>query len=143
MEKLEELRAGAIKLQAECAAAKARQADASAQLEALYAENEAFSQRMQENDLEQEQIRREAAGLEARAGEQESDVAVLRSNARHSQESIDLLRRELEDQSGRSRTIQEQMDDQRRRVQDIESRSGELERTLEALLEEARTAAEA
>ena len=142
LEKLEELRAGAIKLQAECAAAKARQADASAQLETLYAENEAFSQRMQENDLEQEQIRREAAGLEARAGEQESDVAVLRSNARHSQESIDLLRRELEDQSGRSRTIQEQMDDQRRRVQDIESRSGELERTLEALLEEARTAAE-
>ncbi len=142
MEKLEELRSGSIKLQAECAAAKGRQEEAAARLEALYAENEAFSQKMQQNDLEQEQVRQEATGLDAQAGDRESAVAVLRTSAQHSRESIALLQRELEDQTGRSQTIREQMDEQRRRIADIEARSGELDRELEALLEEARAAAE-
>ena len=115
LEKLEEIRTGAIKLQADYTAAKQRSQEAKDRLEALYAENEAFSQRMQENDLAQERVRSEASDLDGRAADQESAIAVLRTTVQHNQESIQLLERELADQDSRSATIGEQLAEQCRR----------------------------
>ena len=142
LEKLEELRAAALRFQAACIAAKERQEDAAAQLEALYQENERFSQRMQESDLEQETVRAQASALEAQASDRESAAAVLESTVRHSRESIALLEQEMADQDSRSQSISEQMDRQRALVEELTARSARLEEELEALLEEARAASE-
>ncbi len=142
LEKLEEIRTGAIKLQADYTAAKQRSQEAKDRLEALYAENEAFSQRMQENDLAQERVRSEASDLDGRAADQESAIAVLRTTVQHNQESIQLLERELADQDSRSATIGEQLAEQCRRIADIDSRAAELEGELEKLLRQAAEAAQ-
>ena len=69
LDKLEEIRAGTIKLQADCAAARAENDRANGELERLYSENEAFAGKLQDNDLEQERVREEATELEARAAD--------------------------------------------------------------------------
>ena len=61
LDKLEEIRAGTIKLQADCAAARAENDRANGELERLYSENEAFAGKLQDNDLEQERVREEAS----------------------------------------------------------------------------------
>ena len=141
MEKLEELRSGAIRLRAELSAAQAVNDRAREELEQLYQANETFSQRQQENEIAQEALRQKAADFESRAVEQESDVALLESNIQHSRQSIALLEREMAEQDNRSQTIQEQMEDQRRRIGEIHQRSEALQRELTELLEKARQAA--
>ena len=134
--KLEEIKTGAMRLQAEYSAAAARKEAAAGRLEELYQENERFSQRMQDNDLEQERLRGEAAELESRAAEEDSAAAVLATTAQHSRESIGLLERELADQSSRSETIHQQMAEQRQRIEEIDGGVQALEAELSALLEE-------
>ena len=140
LDKLEEIRAGTIKLQADCAAARAENDRANGELERLYSENEAFAGKLQDNDLEQERVREEASQLEARAADEDSAAAVLRGTIQHNRSSIDMLEREMADQDSRSQSIREQMADQSRRIEDIAGRAGGLERELEALLEQAREA---
>ena len=140
LDKLEEIRAGTIKLQADCAAARAENDRANGELERLYSENEAFAGKLQDNDLEQERVREEASELEARAADEDSAAAVLRGAIQHNRSSIDMLEREMADQDSRSQSIREQMADQSRRIEAIAGRAGGLERELEALLEQAREA---
>ena len=140
LDKLEEIRAGTIKLQADCAAARAENDRANGELERLYSENEAFAGKLQDNDLEQERVREEASQLEARAADEDSAAAVLRGTIQHNRSSIDMLEREMADQDSRSQSIREQMADQSRRIEDIAGRAGDLERELKALLEQAREA---
>lgn len=91
---------------------------------------------MQDNDLEQERLRGEAAELESRAAEEDSAAAVLATTAQHSRESIGLLERELADQSSRSETIHQQMAEQRQRIEEIDGGVQALEAELSALLKE-------
>ena len=142
LEKLEEIKTSAMRLQTEYSAALKNKEEASGRLEALYEENERFSQRMQDNDLSQEQARTESAGYEGRATEEDSAIAVLRTTVQHSRESIDLLEREMADQDSRNQTIQQQMAEQRRRIEDIDAGARALETELDKLLEEARVAAQ-
>ena len=142
LDKLEEIKTSAMRLQTEYSAAVKRKEEANGRLEALYQENETFSQRMQDNDLSQEQIRGEAAALESQAADQESTIAVLRTTAQHSRESIDLLEKEMADQDSRSETIHQQMEEQRQRIADIDAGAKALETELEELLEQVRKAAE-
>ena len=142
LQKLDEIKTGAMKLQADCAAARAQKEDGERQLEALYRENESCSQKMQENELRQEQCRQEAAQREALASEEDSAVAVLAATAQHSRESMELLRRELESQELRSQTMDSQMEEQRLRIQSIEERREALQRELDELMEEVRRAAQ-
>jgi len=141
MEKLEEIKAGAIRLRAEYSAAQADSEQAQARLEQTYQENEAFSQRMQDNDLAQEQVRSRAAELEARASDRESEVAVLRNNVQHDRESIRLLEHEMADQDSRSQTIRQQIGEQESRVRTIEERAAALEQELCDLLARAQETA--
>ena len=97
LDKLEEIRAGTIKLQADCAAARAENDRANGELERLYSENEAFAGKLQDNDLEQERVREEASELEARAADEDSAAAVLRGTIQHNRSSIDMLEREMAD----------------------------------------------
>ncbi len=142
LDKLDELRSAAIRLQTEFAAARERQQEAQRQLDRLYAENEAFAQRMQDNDMEQEEIRNQAAGWESQAADQDSSIAVLRTTLGHNESSMALLERELEEQSSRSQSILEQLEEQRGRVEEIERARAGLEQDLEKLLDQARAAAQ-
>ena len=127
LNKLEEIKTGALRLQTEYSAAVQRKEEANGRLEALYQENEQFSQRMQDNDLTQEQVRAEASELESRAAEEDSAIAVLRTTAQHNQESIRLLEEEMADQDSRSETIHQQMAEQQRRIAEIDAGAKALE----------------
>ena len=142
LDKLQEIKTGAIKLQTDYAAAKADKDRANQELEQLYQANEAFSLRMQDNEQQQEALRTEAAGLEGQAADQESAIAVSRTSLQHSRESIALLEQELQDQDSRRESIQEQLAAQRSRIADIDAQAKDLSRQLEALLAEARQAAQ-
>ena len=142
MERLEEIKTAKNRLQAEYAAAKAKQAEAQAQQDALYEENDRFSLRMQENDTSQEQTRQEIERLTAQARDQESASELLRTNIQHWKESIDELETELKRQDSRSQDAQTEIDAQKRHLEDLGNQAADLERELEALLEKARAAAE-
>jgi chromosome segregation protein len=142
IERLEEIKTAKNRLQAEYAAAKARQAEAQAQQDALYEENDRFSLRMQENDTEQERTRQEADALASQARDKEAEAELLRTNIRHRQNSIAELKEELERQDSRSQDAQAEIDAQKRRLEELDAQTAGLESELDALLEKAREAAE-
>ena len=142
IERLEEIKTAKNRLQAEYAAAKARQAEAQAQQDALYEENDRFSLRMQENDTDQERTRQEADALASQARDKEAEAELLRTNIRHRQNSIAELQEELERQDSRSQDVQAEIDAQKRRLEELDAQTAGLELELDALLEKAREAAE-
>ncbi len=142
MERLEEIRTVKNRLQAEYAAARARQTDAQVQQDALYEENDRFSLRMQENDTGQERIRQEAGDLSAQARDQEAAVELLRTGIQHRRDSIGELEEELRRQELRQQDALEEIDGQKRRLEELDGRVAGLEEELDALRERARLAAE-
>jgi chromosome segregation protein len=142
IERLEEIKTAKNRLQAEYAAAKARQAEAQAQQDALYEENDRFSLRMQENDTDQERTRQEADTLASQARDKEAEAELLRTNIRHRQNSIAELQEELERQDSRSQDVQAEIDAQKRRLEELDAQTAGLESELDALLEKAREATE-
>ena len=81
LENLEALKANARKLEIDLRNAEQERDEARSRMDALFAENEQFGQRMQEKDMEAEGLRTEAAQLDARTAEQDSAVAVLESTS--------------------------------------------------------------
>lgn len=142
LENLEELKAGARKLETEFHEAETARDQARAALDELYAEGERFGEEMRQKDLEAEQIRAGAGELDGRMSEQESAVAVLRTTAAHNQENIDRVLRELEEQEGRSGGLRQQIAEQESRVREIEESTAALNGELDALLRRAAEAAE-
>ncbi len=142
LENIETLKANARKLQTELSAAQEQHALAKEALEALYQKSEQFSQRTRDNDLKQEEIRRQAADLSGQVSEQESAVAVLQTKLAHHEESIQRLREELSDQDSRREGLRVQMDQQRCRLEEIQSKSEALEAELRELLQKAQEAAD-
>ncbi len=141
MERLEEIKIAKNRLQADCAAARERQESAKARLDALYEENDQFSQRMQANDTEQERVRQEAGGLESQARDEENAAALLQTDIQHKQEAIREIEEEMTRQDGRSRTAQKEIEDQKSRLAEIEAQTAALERELDELREKVRNAA--
>ena len=72
LENLEALKANARKLEIDLRNAEQERDEARSRMDALFAENEQFGQRMQEKDMEAEGLRTEAAQLDARTAEQDS-----------------------------------------------------------------------
>ena len=142
MERLEEIKTAKNRLQADYAAAKAAQEAAQARQDALYAENEQFSLRVQENDTRQEQARQDAEGFAAQAAGEETAAEMLRSGIQNRIRSIADLEEELERQLSRSRSAQEELDGLRRRQEELDGQIAGLEEELEKLREQARQAAE-
>ncbi len=141
MERLEEIKTAKSRLQAEYAAARERQQTAKEQLDALYEENDRFSQRMQDNDTEQERVRQEMGGLESQARDEESAAALLETDIQHKRESIGEIEEELTRQDGRSQTAQKEIGDQRARLAEIGDQTAALERELDQLREKVQAAA--
>ena len=142
MEQLENLRTARNRLQAEYAAAREKQAEAQAQQDELYEENDRFSLQMQENDTRQEAIRQESDALAVQARDQEAAAGILRANIRHRQDSIAELEKELERQDSRSRDAQAEIDAQNRRLAELDGAISGLGQELDELMEKVRAAAE-
>ena len=105
LENLDALKASARKLELDFRAAEAERDRAREALDALYAEGEQYGERMREKDLEAEEVRTQAGGLDSRVKEEESAIAVLESSISHHQENIARARRELEETGSRARSI--------------------------------------
>ncbi len=135
VDQLEKLRANAVKLETDYALAKRELEEAQAAVEALYAATEQFGERVRANDMEQERVRGEVSALDARVGEHESAVAVLKTDLAHNGESVARLEAELRDQSDRAATLTEQIADKRRRIEEIQDGAAALEAEIAALTE--------
>ena len=102
LENLETLKANARKLEIDLRNAERERDEARASMDALFAENEQFGQRMQEKDIEAETLRKDVAGLDAKTAEQDSAVAVLESSIYHLTENIRRAESELEESESRT-----------------------------------------
>jgi len=142
LEKLDELKTGVRKLESDLHSAEAERDQAKGALDTLYAEGERCGALMQEKDMEAERLRSEAAGLDSRSAEAESAVAVLESGIAHQQENIERARLELEETDSRAGGLETQAAEQEALAEELERRAVELNAALDALLAEARTAAE-
>ena len=142
LENLDTLKAGARKLEADLRAAEAERDQARADLDALYAEGEQYSEKMRQKDMEAEAVRAEAAALEGQVKEKESAAAVLESAVAHNQENIERAQAELAEADSRAGGLAKQAEDQEARVAEIDRQIGALNGELDALLERARAMAE-
>lgn len=134
---LDELKAGARKLETDFRIAGQARDEARAQLDALYAESEQYGAKMQEKDLKAEKLRTAASELEAGISEQESAVAVLNTTIAHNRENIERVKRELAEQNNRAGGLEKQMADADTRIAEIAAKAEGLHAELEALLRQA------
>ena len=141
LENLDALKASARKLESDFQAAQAERDGARAALDALYAESEAYGERMREKDMEIESVRAEASDLDGQAKEKESALAVLESTVGHHQDNIDRAEAELADQASRSGGLVRQAEEQEAQVRELEAQIAGLNEALDALLEKAQEAA--
>ena len=142
LENLDNLKAGARKLEADFHAAETARDEARAALDALYAEGERYGEKMREKDMEAERIRGEAAELDGQVKEQESAVAVLESTIAHNRENITRARAELEETDTRAGGLEKQAEEQEDRITEIDREIDTLNAALDALLAKACAAAE-
>ena len=141
LENLDDLKAGARKLESEFRAAGARRDQARAELDALYAQGERFGEEMREKDMESERVRTEAAGLEGEARDQAAAIALLEGDIAHHQENIRRAQTELVESDSRAGGLAAQAAVERERAAGLEERLAGLNAALDALLERAREAA--
>ena len=141
LENLDALKASARKLESDFQAAQAERDSARAALDALYAQSEAYGERMREKDMEIESVRAEASDLDGQAKEKESALAVLESTVGHHQDNIDRAEAELADQASRSGGLVRQAEEQEAQVRELEAQIAGLNEALDALLEKAQEAA--
>ena len=134
LDQLENLRINAIKLDTDYAHAKQELEDAQAALDELYAATEQFSERIRENDMEQERVRAAVSDFDAKIGEQESAIAVLTTDIAHHNENIRRLEEELRDQSGRATSMAEQIEEKKARIAQLADEIGTMQAEADALL---------
>ena len=147
LEQLETIRTNAIKLDTDYALAQQELSEAQAALDELYASTEQFSERIRENDLEQERVRAAVAEFDAQVSAQESAIAVLGSDIAHHNENIRRIEEEIRDQSGRAGSMVEQIEEKKARIAEltaqIESMSADVDKLVEKAEELSRGAGEA
>ena len=139
---LDELKAGARKLELDFRAAEAQRDEARAALDALYTEGERCGELMRQKDMEAETVRAQAAEADGQVKEQESAVAVLESTIAHNEENIRRAEAELAETDSRAGGLHQQASEQEARIAEIDRALTQLGSDLEALLEKARIAAE-
>ena len=142
LENLEALKANARKLEIDLRNAEQERDEARSRMDALFAENEQFGQRMQEKDMEAEGLRTEAAQLDARTAEQDSAVAVLESTISHLTENIERAKSELEESESRTGGYEVQAAEQDAQATELEQQAAALNAELDKLLAQAQAVSE-
>ncbi|MBQ1242132.1 MAG: AAA family ATPase, partial [Oscillospiraceae bacterium] len=141
IENLEKIRTDIIKLDTDYAIAEQELARAKAELDELYASGERFAAAVQENEMEQERVRSLSASIDAQIAEQESGIALERSEISHNEENIARVEAELSERSTRAGSLKEQIAAQQARIGELNEKKTEIEALLQTLLLEAAEAA--
>ena len=142
LEQLQNIRTAKLKLETDLALAKEECDRAQKALDDVYALSERFSEQAQQNDVQAEGLRGELTAAEGAAGEESAAIAVLQTNIRHSDESLERLEQELSNADARREGLQAQIDGQMARVEEIDRQAADAETELQALLEQVRTLAD-
>lgn len=137
METLDKLKIQAEAVNAEYEQAKSNLELAHKELEATYARTENLTQKMREKDIEADNYRALLSQAESSVSECESAVAVLKTNMRNNNESLERISRELAEQEGRTRGLEAQIEERRLRVQDISRERDELESRAAGIIKRA------
>lgn len=144
METLDRLQTQAEAVNADYEQAKGGLEQAERELSRVYAESEKCTEKMRECDVESESLRAQCSKAEALASEEESAMAVLRTNLEHNQESIARLEEEISEQSGRAESIRTQIEEHGARLEQIDSEKSRCEGEIAAAVAETeKNAAEA
>ncbi|MBR3641648.1 MAG: AAA family ATPase, partial [Oscillibacter sp.] len=139
---LEALKGNILKLQSDARIAQEQRDEAQRELDALFAEGERYGALMQEKDMEAERVRDEAGDLDAKAAEEESAVAVLRTTIAHQEENLARAKEEQSETDQRADTLEAQAREQDETAAETERRLAALHDELDALLAQAQAIAE-
>ena len=138
LEQLEKLRAGNIKLKADCEAAVRQKEETQAALNTLYAAVEEYAQQMRDKDVQAEGLRQEQARLGQEIHSCESAIGLLNNDIRNNEENARRIRTEMEQQEDRADSIAGQIRERQDRLAEIraqmdqcQARSRELGETME------------
>ena len=141
LEQLEHIRAGSVKLRADCEAAARQRDEAREAVERLYAESGRLAEEMRDKDLEAEQLRGRQSGVDEQVNACENGIALLKNDIKNNSENAQRIRQELEQQEGRAGSIAAQIQDGRARLDQIgremagcRARIDELARTSQEVL---------
>ena len=147
LENLDKIKTDSIKLNTDYALAQQELERANDAMDELYAASEQFAEKAHANDMEQERLRAECAELDAKRGEEDAAVAVLRTGIEHNRANIERVENDLRDQSDRAESLTAQIAAKHARIEELAARTAEVEEELRAFLtqaeELARTAGEA
>jgi len=141
LEQLQNLKTAALKLKTDCETARADKEAAKLAVDTVFQEAEACGQKVQENDIAAEGLRRRLGELEAAAAERESAVAVLETGMAHNEESLRRLEQEMSESENRTENLRAQLEEKAERLRAIEAESDELNRAVDELLEQVRSLA--
>ena len=137
LDTLEKLKTDAIKLETDYAIAQQELDKANADLEALYAATEQYGEKIRNNDMAQETLRADAATLDSQIADEEAQIAVLKTDIAHNDESVARIEQEVRDQSDRAGDLTAQMDAQRAHIEQLTADAASVEAELDTLLEKA------
>lgn len=137
LDSLDELRQRTRKLELDCNHAFRQKADASKAQEFLYAQVEELAARMRTQDMESDRLRGRLSELDGEMNQRNAQLAVLRSQVKSNEETIQRLTLELDQQAGRADSIASQIAERQQRLKEISRRQSEVESTLETRQREA------
>ncbi len=110
----------AAKAVADYETAKLQSEQVQNELDQLYADSNAVTEKMRECENDIEQARTQLSSLESEGAETESAIAVAHTNLENCQTNLEKLRKDLSDQSDRSGGIIAQLESRRARIAEIE-----------------------
>ena len=137
LENLDRIKTDSIKLNTDYALAQQELERATAAMDELYAASEQFAEKAHANDMEQERLRAECAELDAKRGEEDAAIAVLRTNIEHNRANIERVEADLRDQSDRAESLTTQIAAKHTRIEELAAQAEGIEEELRALLAQA------
>ena len=126
METLDKLHGQAEAVELEYRQARGELDRANAELEKLYASSGSITERMHQKDLETEQARERLSSAEAAAAECDSESAVLRANVKSSEENLQRMLHDMEEQENRAAEVQGRISDGESRIQELREQQQEV-----------------
>jgi len=141
MQELDECRKKSERASKDLEEAKLELARSQRELDELYAANDNFTDKMRECDMDTERERQRLSEEESYAAECENAIAVLKTNLRHNEETVERLYSEIDEQSERSESIRSQAQVHRERVGAIDLELAEKQLSIRAAEREAQALA--
>ncbi len=137
LETLETLKTNAIKIETDYALAQQELQAANDALAELYTANEAFDEKAHENDMAQEAMRAEIAVTEGKIREQESAIAVSRTEIAHNNESMARIEQERQNRSERAKDMLDRIEEKKQAIASLQKNAENLEAEIQKLVMQA------